>query len=120
MRLTQSPFRRAVLTTGLLAMGLSVPALAQDDAEPDDAGARTRVGLGPQIYPSYPGSDEYDFGPMTEFERAKGGEPFDFEAPDDSMGFSLIDSGGFSAGPVVSWEGSRTAEDVGANLPKVK
>jgi outer membrane scaffolding protein for murein synthesis (MipA/OmpV family) len=95
-----------------------VPAFAQDDEAA--SGHRTRVGLGPNLYPSYPGSDEYDIGPLIEFERADAGELFDFEAPDDSFGFTLVDSGGVQFGPVVSWEGSRTAADVGANLPKIK
>jgi MipA family protein len=112
------PCCRIALIAGALALGFGFPAFAQDEEE--ESGHRTRVGLGPSIYPSYPGSDEYDIGPLIEFERADDGELFDFEAPDDTFGFALVDSGGFQFGPVVSWEGSRTAEDVGANLPKIK
>jgi len=116
---------RAALLGGALVLGLAIaaPAAAQDTVEQRaaDAPARTRIGLGPNIYPSYPGSDDFNIGPLIEFERAGAGELFDFEAPDDSMGFTLIDAGGFSFGPVASWEGARTAEDVGVpNLPKIK
>jgi outer membrane protein len=111
---------RTFCIAGALTLGLAAPAFAQDPPEEDEGTRRTRVGLGPNIYPSFPGSDAYDIGPLIEFERARGDELFDFEAPDDSMGFSLVDSGGFAFGPVVSWEGARSADDVGANLPKVK
>jgi len=117
-----APFRWTALTAGLVLASLAAPALAQDDVEEVDADEpiRTRVGIGPNLYPSFPGSDDYDIGPLIEFERARGDALFAFEAPDDSFGFSLVDSGGFSFGPVVNWEGARSAEDVGADLPKVK
>lgn len=117
--LTRSQFRRrAALIAGVAATVLAVPAAAQDEAEEDEP-RRTRIALGPQLYPSYPGSDSHDIGPYVDFSRTRGDEPFDFEAPDQSFGFSFGDDDGFSAGPVVNFEGSRTAEDVGAALPKV-
>jgi outer membrane protein len=93
-------------------------AAAQDEAD-EDAPHRTRIALGPQVYPSYPGSDSVDIGPYIDFSRTRGDEPFDFEAPDQSFGISIGDGDGFSFGPVANFEGSRTAEDVGAALPKV-
>ena len=120
--MSHTPFRRAALAAAAAIACLAAPAFGQDEiGDLDlDAPARTRVGLGPNIYPSFPGSDAYDIGPLIEFERARAGEVFGFEAPDDSFGLSLIDSGGFTFGPVISWEGARSADDVGANLPKVK
>jgi outer membrane protein len=103
----------------LVLLGLAVPAAAQE-ADAEGSGHRTRVGLGAQVYPSYPGSDDFDIGPMVNVDRARDGEPFKFEAPDDSFGFSLIEAGTFTFGPVANFEGARTAEDVGANVPKVK
>lgn len=76
--------------------------------------------IGPQVYPSYPGSDEFDVGPYVNFDRKPGDEPFEFEAPDESFGFSVIETGGLSFGPAINFEGARTAQDVGADLPKVK
>lgn len=108
------------LIAGAFALCLAVPAFAQDDDGDEAAPMRTRVGLGAHAYPSYPGSDDFDFGPLIDIDRARGDEPFRYEAPDDSFGLSLIDAGGVQIGPVVNFEGSRTAEDVGANLPKVK
>jgi MipA family protein len=81
---------------------------------------RTRIALGPQIYPAFPGSDKFDIGPFVDVDRARGDKPFTFEAPDESFGFSLVKVGGFRFGPALNWEGARTAEDVGADLPKVK
>jgi outer membrane protein len=98
---------------------LAFPAAAQDE-EDEDAPHRTRIALGPQLYPSYPGSDSYDVGPYIDFSRTRGDKPFDFEAPDQSFGFSVVDTGTFAFGPAANLEGSRTAEDVGAPLPKVK
>jgi outer membrane scaffolding protein for murein synthesis (MipA/OmpV family) len=53
-------------------------------------------------------------------DRARGDEPFPFEAPDESFDYALVKANGFAIGPVVNWEGVRSARDVGAALPKVK
>jgi len=112
----QPLFRLALLGAGAASLGLAGPALAQDDEAP----VRTRIGLGAHAYPSYPGSDEFDIGPMFDLDRARGDEPFRFEGADDSFGFSIVRSGGVRFGPVVNFEGARDADDVGALLPKVK
>lgn len=96
---------------------LPAQTVAQDgSAEP----WRYRVTLGPQVYPSYPGSDSHDFGPFVNVDRARGDQPFVFEAPDEGVGFTLVDLGPVSLGPAFNWEGVRTGEHVGADLPKVK
>jgi outer membrane scaffolding protein for murein synthesis (MipA/OmpV family) len=97
------------------ALLLSVPAAAQESAP-----QRTRIALGPQFYPSYPGSDDFDLGPLIDYERKPVGVEFEFEAPDESFDLALIDSNGFSFGPALNWEGARSAKDVGTELPKVK
>jgi outer membrane scaffolding protein for murein synthesis (MipA/OmpV family) len=94
-----------------------VPAIAE--AQEDRPPLRTRVVLGPQLVPSYPGSDRYDVGPLVDVSRARGDEEFAFEAPDESFGFPLLHSGGFQFGPSFGFQGSRTASDVGAAVPKV-
>ena len=118
--LDHSPlFRRAAWVAGAFSLALAGPAAAQDGDEGDGSN-RMRVGLGAQVYPSYPGSDQVDVGPMFDFDRARGDTPFRFEAADESFGFSLVDAGGFRVGPAVNFEGARDADDVGAPLPKVK
>jgi outer membrane scaffolding protein for murein synthesis (MipA/OmpV family) len=56
---------------------------------------------------------------MVEVSRAKGSEQFEFEAPDENFGFTVIKTGDLSFGPAINLEGSRKGKDVGANLPKI-
>jgi outer membrane scaffolding protein for murein synthesis (MipA/OmpV family) len=97
---------------------LFAASVAAQEAQPQEPD-RIRVMLGPQAYPAYPGSDDLRIGALVGVDRARGDEPFAFEAADDSFGFKLVRSDGFSVGPVINWQWSRTAEDVGAELPKV-
>ena len=94
---------------------ISTPALAQDG---DDY--RVRVGLGGQLKPKFPGSDDRKVLPLVDFDLARGSNPFAFEAPDDSFGIRLISSGGFAAGPTVNLQGKRKESDVGAPVGRVK
>lgn len=80
---------------------------------------RTRVILGPQLSPSIPGSSDLNFGPFIEVGRARAGEVFGFEAPDESFGFPLINAGPAEFGPALSFTGKRTPAKIGANLPNV-
>ncbi|HEX8534210.1 MAG TPA: hypothetical protein VF662_08585, partial [Allosphingosinicella sp.] len=73
---------------------LSAPAAAQEESSP----RRTRVGLGPQLVPSFPGSDKVSLRPFVDVSRAKGDTPFEFEAPDESFGFAIVKGGGFAFG----------------------
>ena len=100
---------------GATLLSLAAPVSAQDEP----SGKVTRIGLGPQVYPSYPGSDEYDFGPLVEFSRKNAGETFEFEAPDESFGQPLVHAGNFAFGPAFGFIGKRKASDIGADLPKV-
>lgn len=81
---------------------------------------RIRPGLGAQIRPEYPGADKSEWLPYVQFSIAKGDRPFGFSAPDDSFGIRLVSTGGFSAGPSLAIQGSRTDKDVGVPLGKVK
>lgn len=95
---------------------IAVPSLA---AAQDGEGKRTRIAVGAQVVPSYPGADDVVWRPLFDFEQAVGDENFGFEAPDDSFGVSLVRSGGLAFGPVIDIVGSRTPEKLGAALPKV-
>ncbi len=105
-------YRRSAIAAGVAALAFASTLAAQD--------TRVRIGVGAQIYPSYPGSDDFDVGPMFDIDRARGDTPFEFEAADESFGFPVIRAGGFELGPAVNLEGSRKAKDIGADLPKVK
>lgn len=105
----------AALSLGLLASGVT-PALAQEATrEP----LRTRVMLGPQLVPSYPGSDSVSLRPFVDVSRARGDEIFEFEAPDESFGFPLLDTAGLEIGPALGIEGKRDSTDVGAPIHRV-
>lgn len=94
----------------------SVPAMAQDGGESGEK--RTRIILGPQLAPSWPGADKFSVGPYIDVSRTRDAE-FEFEAPDESFGSPLIHSGHFAFGPAFGFIGKRKASDIGADLPKV-
>ena len=108
-------FPRGAMCALLLAGALHGAAAAQEEKEP----RRIRVGLGAQLVPTYPGSDEVHARPLFDLSRARGDKPFAFEAPDESFDVSLIKSGGVEIGPALNLQGSRTQKDVGAPLDKV-
>lgn len=114
MKLSAVPLVSAVCAIGVFAIPVHVA--AQDD---EDTSRRTRVALGPQIVPSYPGSDKASIRPLVDFSRARGDEEFAFEAPDESFGFPVYRNNGFSFGPSLGIEGKRSSDDVGGALPKV-
>ena len=101
----------------MAALALAASAFAQEKASEEPV--RIRVMIGPQAYPAYPGAKDLRIGALVGLDRARGDEPFAFEAADDSFGIHLVRSHGVSVGPVVNWQWSRTAEDVGTPLPKV-
>jgi outer membrane protein len=71
------------------------------------------------LVPSYPGSDRFGVRPLIDVSRASEDDVFAFEAPDESFGFALLNDGDLNIGPALSFEGGRSAADVGAMLPKV-
>ena len=66
----------------------------------DEAPRRTRITLGPQLAPSFPGSDGLSVRPFFDFARTRGTDPFPFDAPDESFGFIAWSNGGFAVGPL--------------------
>lgn len=101
------------------ALILTAPAAASAQEAPDEQPRRTRVALGPQLQPRYPGSDEVQLRPFGDVSRARGDDPFAFEAPDESIGFALFTGSGFSAGPALAFQGSRRRRDTPVGLPRV-
>lgn len=98
-------------------IALATPVAAQEGA--DASAKRTRLILGPQLAPSWPGADRFSLGPYVDLSRAPEGEAFAFEAPDESFGSPLVHSGNLSFGPAFGFIGKRTAGKLGAPLPKV-
>ncbi|MFN3388787.1 MAG: MipA/OmpV family protein [Allosphingosinicella sp.] len=116
--ISTAPFRLAA--AGLL-LAAGAPALAQDEGEETAKEPRRyRVGLGPQLVPSYPGADGHKWRPLVDVSFTRGDTPFEYEAPDESFGFAIVRSGGFEIGPALNYQGSRKPSDVGAPVEKVK
>jgi outer membrane protein len=98
---------------------LLIPAAVSAQDESGGAEKRTRIFLGPQIQPAWPGAKKMAFRPYADISRAPEGTPFEFEAPDESAGLSIVRARGFEFGPTVGFIGKRSAADIGADLPKV-
>lgn len=110
------PFRRNLLLLAVFAAPLAtIPAQAQED---EGSEKRTRIILGPQLSPSWPGADKFSVGPYIDVSRTRDSE-FEFEAPDESFGQPLVHTGNFAFGPALGFIGKRKASDIGADLPKV-
>lgn len=107
-----APLRFAL---ALFAVAGALPAAGQEA----DAPRRTRVGLGPQLVPQYPGADSFGLRPFVDVSRTRGDTPFAFEAPDESAGFPVLRSERFQFGPAIGFEGRRRSRDVGGRLPGV-
>lgn len=102
---------KAIVAAGLAAIAL--PAHAQTQDSGSDEPRRTRVVLGPQIVPRFPGADGMAVRPYVDVSRARGDADFRFEAPDESTGFSLYNRDGFAFGPALNFEGKRRRRDTG-------
>lgn len=92
------------------------PAAAQDGDQPP---RRTRVGIGPQVTPRYPGASTAQWSPYIDISRTRGDTPFTFEAPDESTGVSLYEDDRLAIGPVVGLQNSRRRRDTGGALHRV-
>lgn len=110
-------FLRHAVPALLPAIAFAFPAHAQEEVAREPF--RTRVTLGPQLIPSHPGSDKVSLRPFVDVTRARGKNEFEFEAPDESAGFPVLRTSGFSIGPALGFEGKRDADALGAPIHKV-
>jgi outer membrane protein len=105
------------------AQQADIPAPAEIDStnqQPSEAPTqRTRIYLGPQLGPAYPGADRLSWGPFFDISRARAGEYFPYEAPDESPGFNFFERGGSALGVAFGFVGKRKAKDVDGMLPTV-
>ncbi len=108
-------FRTLTLTTCVL-IASAMPTVA---AAQDDAGSRTRIALGPQLVPQYPGADSVVVRPLIDIARGRTDQDFAFEAVDESFGVTLLRGEGFKVGPSLGFQGKRRSSDVGGVLPEV-
>ena len=104
--------------SGRIAASLVLAAVWATGATAQEQPRRTRVALGPQLVPRYPGADGHVVRPFLDFSRVSGDTPFPFEAADESSSISIVKANGFAFGPALSFEGSRRARDI-PGLPRV-
>ncbi|KQU47410.1 hypothetical protein ASG67_14225 [Sphingomonas sp. Leaf339] len=103
------------IAISLTAIGLTAGPVAAQDDQP----RRTRVVLGPQLTPSFPGADQVSVRPFIDVSRVRGDDVFAFEAPDESAGSALFRRGRFAIGPAIGFEGRRGRRDVRPGLDTV-
>jgi len=80
---------------------------------------RIRVALGPQLGPAYPGADNLGLSPLVDVAVARGDEPFEFEAADESFGFALLKAKGFSIGPALNFQTGRKRNESHVGIDEV-
>lgn len=78
-----------------------------------------RVALGPEIAPDHVGADGTKFAPYVNVDMKREGQEFEFEAPDESFGFGIIDVGSFEFGPALNLEGARRPSRFPVPIDKV-
>jgi outer membrane protein len=79
-------------------------AMAEEGGKPPRI---VRIALGPEIVPDHVGANGTKFAPYVNVDFKREGQEFEFEAPDESFGFGLIDLGPLELGPALSLESAR-------------
>jgi outer membrane protein len=93
-----------------VALATILAAAGAGTASADDGGKPPRilrVALGAEIVPDHVGADGTRWSPLVNFDLKREGKEFEFEAPDESFGFSLVDVGRLEIGPALNLERSR-------------
>ncbi|MBO0755766.1 MAG: MipA/OmpV family protein, partial [Bradyrhizobiaceae bacterium] len=67
------------------------------------------VGVGGEMQPDFEGAKRYSLHPIPIFSIHPAGSPDQFRSPFDNAGLTLLDFGGFHAGPVGKFVRARTA-----------
>jgi outer membrane protein len=110
---------KAILTAAALpAILLATGASAQEGDAPKEP-RRFRVALGPQVLPSYPGSDKLIVAPYWDISVTRGDRPFQFESADESPGLPVFKTGSFAIGPAFNLEGSRRRKETDLAVDEV-
>jgi outer membrane protein len=96
---------RYALALGALLMCVAPAcATAEEGRKPPRV---VRIGLGPEIVPDHVGAKGTKLSPYVNFDFKREGQLFEFEAPDESFGFGLIDVGPLELGPALNLESAR-------------
>lgn len=108
-----------LFATGAAAQNAPEEPAPAAEARTDKEPIRARLALGPQLRPRFPGSDEVFLLPFIDVSITRGDRPFEYEAADQSVSFSLIKGTGFAFGPAIQLEGSRRREETDLPIDEV-
>lgn len=92
---------------GLLAIAVS-SAHAADLAPPPAEGWIVTLGLGPNVFTSFPGAQSVSVWPTGYITYRRPGEPEPFVSPDDGLSIALLDLPWIKAGPAARFISERT------------
>jgi MipA family protein len=104
----------AILSRFSLASYIAIAASASNAADlapqpPAPVEGRTiTLGLGPEVFTSFPGAKSVSISPTGYISYRRPGEPEPFASPDDGFGIALLDLPWIKAGPVARFISERT------------
>lgn len=110
-----APPTLACVLTLLACAGAAHAQTAGDDTGPP----RTRVALGPQFVPTYPGSNKVNVRPLVDVAVARGSEEFEFEAADEGFTLPLFRPGPVTIGPAFNIATARRRSETGPGIDEV-
>jgi outer membrane protein len=108
-----------LFATGATAQNAPQEPTPVQETSADKEPIKVRLSLGPQLRPRFPGSDEMFLLPFYDVSITRGDKPFEYEAADQGVSFSLIKGTGFAFGPVVQLEGSRRRNETDLPIDEV-
>lgn len=108
-----------LFATGAAAQNAPDEPAPVQETSTDKEPIRARLALGPQLRPRFPGSDEMFLLPFYDVSITRGDRPFEYEAADQGVSFSLIKGTGFAFGPVLQAEGSRRRNETDLPIDEV-
>jgi outer membrane protein len=108
-----------LFATGATAQNAPEEPAPAPETSADKEPIRARLSLGPQLRPRFPGSDEVFLLPFYDVSITRGDRPFEYEAADQGVSFSLIKSTGFAFGPAIQLEGSRRRNETDLPIDEV-
>jgi outer membrane protein len=108
---------RYLLALGVLLCAGTGGAMAEEGKKPPRV---VRIGLGPEIVPDHVGAKGTKWSPYVNFDLKREGQEFEFEAPDESFGFGLIDLGPLELGPSLNLESTRRPSRFPVPVDKVR
>jgi MipA family protein len=99
----------ACYVAALVGLSGTASAADVDEAKPSK-GVTVTIGAEARLTPAFEGSKRFDWMPLPVFDIRPMGTPARFHSPRDGFGWSVLESGKFSAGPVAYVEFARRSK----------